>query len=99
MHDTSVLYDAIEHDMDTFPHPPRGKFSFTHSYTSLIHCISSFLCVSLFRKYYVVDSGYPNRPGYLSSYKGQRYHIPHFRRGEAPSGEQEVFDYLHFQPS
>ena len=24
-------------------------------------------------KYYVVDSGYPNRLGYLSTYKGQRY--------------------------
>jgi hypothetical protein len=84
MHDTSVLYHAIEHDMDTFPHPPCGKFSSTHSYISLIHCICYFLCVSIFRKNYVVDSGYPNRLGYLSTYKGQRYHIPDFRRGEAP---------------
>ena len=50
MHDTSVLYHAIEHDKDTFPHPPHGKFSSTNSYISLIHCICYFLCVSIFRK-------------------------------------------------
>jgi hypothetical protein len=33
-------------------------------------------------KYYCVDAGYPNRPGYLAPYKGQRYHIPDWRRGQ-----------------
>ncbi|WVZ53182.1 hypothetical protein U9M48_004161 [Paspalum notatum var. saurae] len=27
-------------------------------------------------KYYVLDAGYPNRPGYLARYKGERYHMP-----------------------
>eukprot|EP00267_Zea_mays_P031056 XP_008662998.2 protein ALP1-like [Zea mays] len=70
MHDTSVLYNALQIDEDIFPHPPLGK-------------------------YYVVDAGYPNRPGYLSPYKGQRYHVPEWRRGPAPSGEQEMFNHLH----
>ncbi|KAI5002717.1 hypothetical protein ZWY2020_027367 [Hordeum vulgare] len=70
MHDTSVLYHALEADKDVFPHPPEGK-------------------------YYLVDAGYPNRPGYLSPYKGQRYHVPDFRRGVAPSGEKEKFNHLH----
>jgi hypothetical protein len=26
MHDTSVLFHAIEHDTTTFPHPPQGIF-------------------------------------------------------------------------
>lgn len=46
-------------------------------------------------KYYLVDAGYPNRPGYLAPYKGQRYHVPEFRRGVAPSGEKEKFNHLH----
>ena len=46
-------------------------------------------------KYYVVDTRYPNRLGYLSPYKGQRYHIQDWRDGPAPSGEQEVFNHLH----
>lgn len=70
MHDTSVLYNALQIDEDIFPHPPLGK-------------------------YYVVDAGYSNRPGYLSPYKGQRYHVPEWRRGPAPSGEQEMFNHLH----
>jgi len=45
-------------------------------------------------KYYVVDAGYPNRPAYLSPYKGERYHVPEWRRGPTPRGEQE-FNHLH----
>jgi hypothetical protein len=26
-------------------------------------------------KYYLMDSGYPNRKGYLAPYKAQKYHI------------------------
>ena len=46
-------------------------------------------------KYYVVDAGYPNRPGYLAPFKGTRYHVPDWRRGPAPSGEHEHFNHLH----
>ncbi|KAM3403939.1 hypothetical protein ACQJBY_007189 [Aegilops geniculata] len=70
MHDTSVLYHAIEVDKDTFPHPPKGK-------------------------YYLVDAGYPNRPGYLAPYKGERYHVPDFHRGVAPRTPKEKFNKIH----
>jgi hypothetical protein len=43
----------------------------------------------------MVDVGYPNRPGYLSPYKGKRYHVPEWRKGPAPIGEQEHFNHLH----
>jgi hypothetical protein len=46
-------------------------------------------------KYYVVDAGYPNRPGYLAPFKGARYHIPDRKKGPAPSGEHEHFNHLH----
>lgn len=43
----------------------------------------------------MVDAGYPNRPGYLAPYKGERYHIPDWRRGPTPRGEHERFNHLH----
>ncbi|WVZ81841.1 hypothetical protein U9M48_029173 [Paspalum notatum var. saurae] len=32
-------------------------------------------------KFYLVDSGYPNRPGYLAPYKGTKYHLSEFQSG------------------
>jgi hypothetical protein len=39
-------------------------------------------------KYYHVDAGYPNMFGYLTPYKGERYHAPEFHRGVAPTYSQ-----------
>jgi hypothetical protein len=52
---------------------------------------------SFLGKYYLVDSGYPNRTGYLAPYKGSTYHLPEFRlrRQRAPQGKYEMFNYLH----
>lgn len=46
-------------------------------------------------KYYLVDSRYPNRKGYLAPYKGQRYHVPEWQHGRHPVGLKEVFNYHH----
>ncbi len=48
-----------------------------------------FLIFLIVGKYYLVDVGYPNRPGYLAPYKGQRYHVPEFWRGSTPTGEKK----------
>jgi hypothetical protein len=48
-------------------------------------------------KYYLVDAGYPNRPGYLAPYKGERYHVPDFHRGVAPRTVEEKFNKIHSQ--
>jgi hypothetical protein len=42
-----------------------------------------------------VDSGYPNRPGYLTPYKGTKYHLLEFRQGPMPRGKKELFNYAH----
>lgn len=42
-----------------------------------------------------MDAGYPNMKGYLSPYKGERYHIPDFREGSQAEGLQEVFNHAH----
>ncbi|KAG8477249.1 hypothetical protein CXB51_030321 [Gossypium anomalum] len=46
-------------------------------------------------KYYLVDSGYPQMKSYLGPYRGQRYHLPDFRRGRPVSGKKEVFNHSH----
>lgn len=46
-------------------------------------------------KFYLVDSGYPNRPSYLAPYKGTKYHIPEFRQGPRPSWKKEVLNFAH----
>jgi hypothetical protein len=46
-------------------------------------------------KYYLVDSGYPNRKGYLAPYKGQKYHILEWQHARKPIGAKEVFNYAH----
>jgi hypothetical protein len=88
MHDISVLFHAIEYNTSAFPHPPHGIYFFCFY---LLHTVSSlFLHLSIFiylGNYYMVDVGYPNRFGYLTSYKGHRYHVTDWRRGAAPSGE------------
>ena len=45
--------------------------------------------------YYLVDSGYPNRKGYLAPYKNNTYHLPDCRREGLPTGREEIFNYAH----
>jgi len=51
LHDTSVLYHALEADVDVFPHPPQGKyfclrsFSYLYAQTYLVlHMCRQVLC-------------------------------------------------------
>ncbi|GMI70700.1 hypothetical protein HRI_000739300 [Hibiscus trionum] len=46
-------------------------------------------------KYYLVDFGYPQMKGFLGPYRGQRYHLPDFRRGRHVSGKEEIFNHSH----
>lgn len=46
-------------------------------------------------KYYLVDAGYPELSGHLGPYKGERYHLPEFRRGSQPMGHKKLFNYKH----
>jgi hypothetical protein len=47
------------------------------------------LCVG---KYYIIDAGYPNRPGYLAPYKGERDHLPEWHRCMEPNSPKEKFN-------
>ncbi|KAK9274897.1 hypothetical protein L1049_022151 [Liquidambar formosana] len=47
------------------------------------------------REYYLVNAGYPNMKGYLAPYKGERYHLPDFRRDSQERGPRELFNQAH----
>ena len=46
-------------------------------------------------KYYLVDSGYPTRDGYLGPHRRTRYHIDQFSKGGPPSNSRELFNRKH----
>ncbi|KAM3294078.1 hypothetical protein ACQJBY_037157 [Aegilops geniculata] len=46
-------------------------------------------------KFYLVDSGYPNKANYLAPYRGQKYHFQEFQQGTMPRGKKEHFNYTH----
>jgi hypothetical protein len=82
-----------------FPTPPGGKILYLHWHATRIHTKPLFLLIDIFRlcadTYYLVDSGYPNKKGFLAPYKNNTYHIPDFRREGRPSNREELFNYLH----
>lgn len=45
-------------------------------------------------KYYLVDAGYTNGPGFLAPYRGTRYHLKLWR-GNTPTNYKELFNLRH----
>ncbi|CAN6805949.1 unnamed protein product, partial [Brassica oleracea] len=51
-------------------------------------------------KYYLVDSGYPNKQGFLTPYRSSRnrvvrYHMSQFNNGPPPKNKEELFNRRH----
>ncbi|XP_058102225.1 uncharacterized protein LOC131246287 [Magnolia sinica] len=46
-------------------------------------------------KYYLVDAGFPNTPGFLAPYRGVRYHLKEFKQGCLLRDKEELFN-LHY---
>jgi hypothetical protein len=43
----------------------------------------------------VADFAYPYTRGFLPPYKGERYHLSHFRNRALPRGYKELFNFRH----
>lgn len=95
VHDMRVFDSAMSTYSHKFPHPPTGThigandFQFSNSLYVHLQGIGGV------GKYYLVDSGYTNRPGYLAPYKGSKYPLPEFQSGHEPEGKKELFNYAH----
>ncbi|CAN0925215.1 hypothetical protein LINGRAHAP2_LOCUS34622 [Linum grandiflorum] len=46
-------------------------------------------------KYYIVDFGYSNIPGFLAPYRGYTTYFQEMRRRGGPKGREELFNYRH----
>ena len=95
-HDSRILSHALA-NFSSFPMPPKGINSFSINFDICITKeLQTIFINSFIGKYYLVDSGYANRVGYLAPYKGTTYHIPEFRhRSGPPQGKYEMFNFLH----
>ncbi|CAM0910115.1 unnamed protein product [Alopecurus aequalis] len=94
VHDTRVWTDARPR-FTNYPHPPDGNL-FGHVEKIFAHKFYSFVLIYLLfaGKYYLVNSGYSNRIGYLAPFKEQRYHVPEFQAAP-PRNLMERFNHLH----
>ncbi|XP_048628845.1 putative nuclease HARBI1 [Brassica napus] len=68
------------HDTKVLTHCARNEASFPHPPPG---------------KYYLVDSGYPTRTGYLGPHRSMRYHLGQFARGGPPVSARELFNRKH----
>jgi hypothetical protein len=97
VHDMRVFNDALEKFGNKFSHPPECMHVLFNVFFILavvfVMLLTQVLCCV--EKFYFVDSGYPNQPGYLAPYKGTKYHVPEWREGLAPRGKKELFNYTH----
>ena len=61
------------------------------------YCLCIYLIFFFFfgiGKYYLVDAEYSLRNGYLKPYKGEKYHLPDFRRAGRGNKIEERFKYF-----
>jgi hypothetical protein len=61
----------------------------------IVYAYISFFFFFCIGKYYLVDAGYSLRNGYLTPYKGEKYHLPDFRRAGRGNKIEERFNYVH----
>ncbi|XP_061368921.1 protein ALP1-like [Gastrolobium bilobum] len=100
--DSKVLRDAISRGNGL--RVPKGNYRTSHTffaerhiiYTTVPQCSSQITAVVV-GFYYLADAGYMNGEGFLTPYRGQRYHLSEWRHGAQPTTPQEFFNMKHSQ--
>ena len=72
-----------------------GNYHYNHICFTIIVSANLLFFNLCLDKYYVVDARYPNRPEYLSPYKGERCHMPEWHRGMVSKTPIERFNRIH----
>lgn len=108
--DCRVLSAAMANPRLQFPRPPPGTYVFNEKKVMLLTIKLSYRKIiqlmlveyhdqfinCLVGKYYVVDSGYASAPGFLTPFKGERYHLKDYRGGDRqPRTARELFNHKH----
>jgi hypothetical protein len=93
-HDMRVLDDAIARFSNKFKQAPRGThISVFHRF--LIVGNQQLQVLHGVGKFYLVDSGYANRRGFLAPYRQTRYHLQDFQNAPEPQNIKETFNHAH----
>ena len=93
--DSKVLKDAMRIDRQDAFVVPEGTslcswLSFSHVY------FVTNLCICHIGKYYLVDAGYTNGPGFLSPFRSTRYHLKEWAASIlGPQTEKELYNLRH----
>ena len=96
VHDMRVFNDALEKFGNKFPHPPEGiHVLFNVFFVLVVVFVMLHKILCCVENFYLIDSGYPNRSGFLAPYNGTKYHVPEWREGPGPRGKKELFNYTH----
>jgi hypothetical protein len=95
-HDGRLLRDAVRPNRVDKLIVPSGMTKFYKINFFIYYSINNKILYSYFNvgKYYLVDAGFPNVPGFLAPYRGTRYHLKD-QVGHAPKNGKELFNYRH----
>ncbi|CAA0842977.1 Unknown protein [Striga hermonthica] len=77
--------------------PPIRRTPYQKStYTGLDWTSCNFTTYVHAGKFYVMDSGYANIPGFMTPYRGERYHLPEWLwSNQFPDNARKMFDRRH----
>ncbi|KAK8948599.1 hypothetical protein KSP39_PZI005248 [Platanthera zijinensis] len=93
--DSRVLRNALERE-DCFEVPIGKNFSKCPLLIRHKYFRASNIQVNNVGKYYLVDAGYTNGPGYLAPYRSTRYHLQEWAtQGNNPTTYKELFNLRH----
>ncbi|XP_059666658.1 uncharacterized protein LOC132312336 [Cornus florida] len=93
--DSKILNECIQNEVSIFHHHPKVRKLPFYIYAFNIKN-TLILILNITGKFYLVDSGYANQPGFLAPFWGQRYHIQEYRRHtRRPRDREEVYNFRH----
>ncbi|KAF3787009.1 60S ribosomal protein L26-1 [Nymphaea thermarum] len=95
--DSRVLYNALDYPTDPFVVPEGMYFNQPVHYFFKKRCKCLHNVCSIVGRYYLADGNYPNVVGFLTHYRGHRYHMSEFDTPGAhrPRTPQELFNHRH----
>ncbi|CAN0925211.1 hypothetical protein LINGRAHAP2_LOCUS34622 [Linum grandiflorum] len=95
--DSRIVLETASNPNNQFPMPPLGMVQiFLATLQFPFKDFKLFFTYHLIAgKYYIVDFGYSNIPGFLAPYRGYTTYFQEMRRRGGPKGREELFNYRH----
>ncbi|XP_047318930.1 uncharacterized protein LOC124922209 [Impatiens glandulifera] len=93
---TTNVLAICDHDLlfTYFASGVEGSYHDTHVLNTCRTTETLHFPEPLSSKFYICDSGYVNKPGFMAPYRYRRYH-PHEFEHNAPDNSEEFFNLIH----